>query len=263
MKLLGCFKIVPDLEQLAEEEWKPDEQGIIDTRFVRREWNCYDESLLELMLRARDQSARGETLEALTVSGTLQDGVIKTLYALGFDKVIRAGTCSGIVFSPYHTARLISSYCNAGQPDCLILGAQSSDEGSGMVPYLVAEMLGWPCVSGVMDFALEQDRGIVAEHMQFSKKMRRRMKAPCVLVVGNVPNTYLRIPTLKERLGASGRKVEEWGTDHVKEEKMEPQLVKLERKGQSRASIHLDVDDTEELVRRLYLEHIGGRMMDS
>ena len=53
------------------------------------------------------------------------------------------------------------------------------------------------------------------------------------------------------------------GTDHVKEEKMEPQLVKLERKGQSRASIHLDVDDTEELVRRLYLEHIGGRMMDS
>lgn len=40
-------------------------------------------------------------------------------------------------------------------------------------------------------------------------------------------------------------------------------LLKLERKGQSRASIHLDVDDTEELVRRLYLEHIGGRMMDS
>lgn len=51
------------------------------------------------MLRARNQSAKGETLEALTVSGTLQDGVIKTLYALGFDKVIRAGTCSGIVFS--------------------------------------------------------------------------------------------------------------------------------------------------------------------
>lgn len=263
MKLLGCFKIVPDLEQLAEEEWEPDGNGILETRFARKEWNCYDESLLELMLRARDQSARGETLEALTVSSTLQDGFVKTLYALGFDKVIRAGTCSKTLFSPYHTARLISGYCNAGLPDCLVFGIQSSDEGSGMVPYLVAEMLGWPCISGVMDFTLEQDGSIVAGHMQFSKNMRRRVKPPCVLAVGNVPNTYLRIPTLKDRLRASGRKAEEWGEDRVMGERMEPQLVKLERKRQSRASIHLDGDNTEELVRGLYLEHISGRMMDS
>lgn len=50
MKILGCFKVVPDYDLVAEEDWKPDEQLHIDTGYVKLLWNCYDEGALEMML---------------------------------------------------------------------------------------------------------------------------------------------------------------------------------------------------------------------
>ena len=35
MKILGCFKVVPDYDLVAEEDWKPDEQLHIDTGYVK------------------------------------------------------------------------------------------------------------------------------------------------------------------------------------------------------------------------------------
>ena len=52
MKILGCFKVVPDYDLVAEEDWKPDEQLHIDTGYVKLLWNCYDEGALEMMLKA-------------------------------------------------------------------------------------------------------------------------------------------------------------------------------------------------------------------
>ena len=35
MKILACFKIVPDLDLVAEEDWKAEEELRVDTGYVR------------------------------------------------------------------------------------------------------------------------------------------------------------------------------------------------------------------------------------
>ena len=39
MRLLGCFKAVPALELLREEDWVADDRQRVDTEYVKLEWN--------------------------------------------------------------------------------------------------------------------------------------------------------------------------------------------------------------------------------
>ncbi|MFR1053026.1 MAG: hypothetical protein ACLSFB_00470 [[Clostridium] scindens] len=50
MKILGCFKIVPDLDFIAQEDWMADGQFQVDTSYAKLLWNCFDEGALEMML---------------------------------------------------------------------------------------------------------------------------------------------------------------------------------------------------------------------
>ena len=56
MKILGCFKIVPDLDLIAEEDWTADDRLRVDTGYAKLLWNCFDEGALEMMLKLSDLS---------------------------------------------------------------------------------------------------------------------------------------------------------------------------------------------------------------
>lgn len=51
MKILGCFKVVPDLDLIVDEDWAVEGQLQIDAGYVKLVWNCFDEGALEMMLR--------------------------------------------------------------------------------------------------------------------------------------------------------------------------------------------------------------------
>ena len=102
MKILACFKIVPDLDLVAEEDWKADEELRVDTGYVRPIWNCFDESALEMMLKLSDLSEGFDVvyeLSALTVGKKKDESFLKTLYALGYSHGIRIEKEDGCLFS--------------------------------------------------------------------------------------------------------------------------------------------------------------------
>lgn len=204
MNILCCFKIVPDLDLLREEDWVADEQHQVEVGCVQTRWNCFDESALEMLLKLSDQSEGFNVvyhLRGLTIGTEICDRYLKTLYALGYEKAIRLEQEGDLRFCPDVIADAIAAYMNqAGDIDVVVLGKQSADGDNGQTPFLLAEYLGWPHIGQVTQIAPVDESFLKVRSITDEGEIEQIIKTPCVISVGNAPNTYLRVPTLKDRM---------------------------------------------------------------
>jgi electron transfer flavoprotein beta subunit len=213
MRILVSFKVTPDYEALRESDWAAGAaRGGVEARYVRRILGCFDEGALELALRLADTLAeRGGTsnLDALTVGGRATEPYLKTLLALGFDKAARVQTEAALDFVPAVTASIIAGHAvRAADRDLVLLGCRSDPGDSGTVPFLVAETLGWPCLTQVIEVeSLGGDRLRVICAAD-EGLLRVTLRLPCVLAVGNAIVSRLRVPTLQDRLARRSERVD-------------------------------------------------------
>jgi electron transfer flavoprotein alpha/beta subunit len=204
MKILVCFKVTPDYEALREADWATAGAGGVETRYARHILNCFDESALEMALRLSEAlAALGLTarLGALSIGGREAEPHLKTLQALGYGRVARVQPDADLDFAPAVIASLIAGYVSrADQSDLLLLGCRSGPGDSGTVPFLVAEALGWPCLTQVTEISPLTDDRVRVACMVDDGLLRLTVPLPCVLAVGNAVVSRLRVPTLKDRL---------------------------------------------------------------
>ncbi|UQZ90091.1 hypothetical protein C4J81_13115 [Deltaproteobacteria bacterium Smac51] len=214
MNVLVCFKAVPDLDSLHEQDWRSGDGSRPETRFVKTIINPLDESALELALKLRDNN--GDIgLTAMTIGDEKADAILKTLLALRFDEVKRLSVSSAPLFNPEAVAAVVAEQAG-GNYDLIIMGGQSADGANGATPLLVAEKLGWPCLTEVS--ALELNGGLITVESQCDDGcLRLEAKPPLVLAIGNAPSTYLRVPTLKDRMSLGKRPVEILALNDVSE----------------------------------------------
>ena len=207
MRILVSFKVTPDFEALRDADWAAaaDETAAgVETRYVRRVLNCFDESALEMALRlsaARAEQGVATALGALSVGGRETEPYLKTLLALGYERAARVEPEAALDFAPTVVASLIASYVQrVDHSDLLLLGCRSGPGDSGTIPFLVAETLGWPCLTQVIEIEpLPRERVRVA-CMVDDGLLRATVRLPCVLAVGNAIVSRLRVPTLTDRL---------------------------------------------------------------
>ena len=220
LRILVSFKVTPDFEALREADWlagaaagadEGEERGV-QTRYVRRVLNCFDESALEMALRLADaHTERGSatSLGALSVGGRETEPYLKTLLALGYERAARVEPEAALDFAPAVTASIIASFVRqADAPDLLLLGCRSGPGDSGTIPFLVAEALGWPCLTQVLEVEpLPGDRVRVA-CLADDGLLRATLRLPCVLAVGNAVVSQLRVPTLSDRLARKHARID-------------------------------------------------------
>jgi len=212
LRILVSFKVTPDFEALREADWlagaeddaAEDAAHGVETRYVRRVLNCFDESALEMALRladARAQRGSATSLGALSVGGKETEPYLKTLLALGYERAARVEPEAALDFAPAVVAALIAGYVRqVDHSDLLLLGCRSGPGDSGTVPFLLAEALGWPCLTQVLEVEpLPDDRVRVACLVDDGLR-RVTLRLPCVLAVGNAVVSQLRVPTLTDRL---------------------------------------------------------------
>jgi len=208
MRIAVGFKVTPDYEALRPSDWARASSDGLETRYVRRILDAYDEGALELALRLRDARAeRGlETgLAAFSVAGREADPFLKTLRALGYECAARvdatgAGASGGLDFAPAATAALVAACAQELGDDVLLLGCSSGPSDDGTIPFFVAEALARPCVTRVTEIAPEGADRLRVTFAADDGLVRATVRTPCVLAVGNALVSHLRVPTLRDRL---------------------------------------------------------------
>jgi len=210
-KMLVCFKTVPDLDMLLENDWPVEKSQHVTTKYARKIINPYDECSLELSLRYRDALAKSGdqvSLTALTIDNDSSSRTAKLLYALGFERVIRITSSEDDRFDSFGIAEKINHFMKTEGPyDFIILGIQSSVGDNSQVPFLLCEMAGMPCVQNVKSI-YPSSSGIEIVSQQDYLELIQIINPPVVLATGNVAKSYLRVPTLKEKLAVKNKDYE-------------------------------------------------------
>jgi electron transfer flavoprotein alpha/beta subunit len=247
LRILVAFKVTPDYEALREADWLEGAAGAVETRYVRRILNCFDEGALEMALRLSGAlSARGGSarLGAVSVGGREVEPYLTTLCALGYEQAARVEPEAALDFAPTVTAALIAAYVrHLGACDLLMLGCRAGPGDGGTVPFRVADALGWPCLTQVTAVEPLNERRLRVACMADDGLLRATVSLPCVLAVGNALVSRLRVPTLTDRLAHRERRIdvlaaEELGVDVAEGLSHEPcVLTALERIDRTRAGL--------------------------
>jgi len=256
MNILVCFNTVADVEMLADEDWVVDKQLRIDTTFLKPTLNSYDESALEIALTLSDASESVQVpveLTALTIAGSSADTILKTLNALPFTRVVRIDSHADLRFRPMAVASVLAQYVRQHAPqDALLLGRQTIIGENAKAHLLVAEMLGWPCITQAIRLEPVDANHLMVTGQTDDGQLRQRIQTPCVLSIGDAPNTYMRVPTLKDRLRYGKRPI---GTLAMRDFQLPDEteaLIDLEVIRHKRAGILIEGKSPEEKARKLY-----------
>lgn len=183
--------------------------GGADLSSARKMIDTHDEASLEMALRLRDAAAKEGneiSLTALTV-GDCESRFAKGLFALGYETIVNIPCHEDLTFRPERVAAAICNYVTAGaEIDVLLTGQQSSIGGNAATACLIAERLGIPCISNVID--MEYRGGTIRSTAQIDSGFRSAVvSVPAVYSVGNAVHPYLRIATLQKMLASAGRVV--------------------------------------------------------
>ena len=262
MDLLVCCKIVPDLDLLSDHDWVVPDHGRIDVSFVRTMVNPYDESALELALRAAEGAGPEPVrLSALSIGTRQADPALKTLLALRFDRVVRMEPGADLGFCPEAVAELIAGFVRERPQDALLMGQQSGEGDHGKTPFLVAERLGWPCVTEVIRVEAAPGRRLRITSRVDRGLLTQTLRPPCVLCVGNVAGSALRVPTLKDRMVHGQRPIERIPVEPDLESwKQDYALGTLTRIGHARAGRILRGLDAGALAGTLFDQWLQSRL---
>ena len=215
MRILDCFHTIADLDLLSEDDWISGSKSChIDTSYLKQILNCYDESALELSCRLRDTCATSGiscTCTATTVSDQSAKPFLERMIALGFADAALIQldeTASTEHLASERTAALLYSYINKQQSfDFIFTGTQSGDGSQGKVPFLLAEFLKMRCISNVIDIRPVSENSIFVASQHGTVICEETVTAPAILMIGNIAGTFLRVPTLRQRMQSKTQKI--------------------------------------------------------
>jgi len=189
-----CFKVQPDFDHVLEADWESFGPGS-DIRYAKQTFNCFDESSLEIALRLKDalhKDGHEIRLGAITLADSLQASVQRSLFAAGYDEILRIA--ARIEFSPAETGKRLAAHLAARTPDLVLLGKQAGYADTGMVPHYVARGLGYPLLAD-------------AENILWDGQ-RLSVETPAAVVIGNSPVAALRMSTLSQQLAAKTKQAQ-------------------------------------------------------
>jgi len=151
MRIAVCLKYVPDPGTIEVDPLT----GLIAADRLLYMLNPADESALELALRLRPPQG---TVTVFNVGPVEADRLLQEALAAGADAAVRVWDSAISSTKPMITTILLAAALRAAElPDLVLCGGHSVDRGSGTVPALLAEHLGWPVVTEVTQFEMQPD----------------------------------------------------------------------------------------------------------
>ena len=201
MKIAVCIKQVPT------REWQPrlrDDKTWIREQDVSYEMNEPDAYALEESLRLREKHG-GEVVVCSAGPARVQQ-VIREALARGADRAIHVEDDSLAAADAFVSADALASAMADEKFDLVLTGLQSDDQGHGQTGVVLAERLGIPHSTIIMEVQVDAGRLRVKRELEGGWFQWIAMPLPALLTIQSGIN-QLRYATLKGIMAAKKKKI--------------------------------------------------------
>jgi len=202
MNILVCIKQVPDMES----KFKVNSEGnwYNDADLAWR-MNEYDEFAVEQAVQLKEQVGDAD-LTVLSIGPDRVKEMMKKALAMGCDRGAHIADDDFFKKDPYEIASVIAEFAKDKGFDLIFTGMQSQDRGSGQVGVLVAEMLGLPSITTIVDFAYDGGQITAKRELEGGIKAIIKTMAPALVTCQLGLNTP-RYPTLPNIMKAKRKEL--------------------------------------------------------
>ena len=204
------MKIIVLMKQVANKDAvlriAPDEKWINEAD-VSQQTNESDGYALEEALRTREAKGEGEVV-VCTLGPQTAKTVIKDALARGADRAVHVVVDESKTLSPYQIARAIADAIREENADLIFTGLQSDDASYGQTGVILAELLGIPHATIV----IEVDRGSLGESLRVKRELESgwyqwfTYKLPALLTIQS-GISQIRYASLKGIMAAKKKEV--------------------------------------------------------
>ena len=194
MKILVCMKQVPQ----KDAPLKLNEAGTWIREDLSYEVNEPDAYALEEALRQKEK--HGGEVVVITSGPSRAQQVLREGLAKGADRAIHLEDPAFVGLDAFNTARAFAAAIKNEQFDLIFTGLQSDDYGYAQTGVILAELLGWPHATIIMDIQ-KSDGGGVSSGIRLKRELEAGfsqyvdMPLPAVLTIQSGINK-LRYATL-------------------------------------------------------------------
>ena len=202
MKLLVCIKQVPDMES----KFKANAAGnwYEETDLAWR-MNEYDEYAVEQAVQLKEQLGDAD-LTVLCIGPERVKETVKKALAMGCDRGVHIVDAESHRKDPFAIATLIANYAKEQAFDLIFTGMQSQDRGSAQVGVLVAEMLGIPSLTTLVEFNFKDGTVNAKRELEGGSKALVSCRTPALVTCQLGLNTP-RYPTLPNIMKAKKKEL--------------------------------------------------------
>lgn len=200
MRIAVLIKQVPD----TWDERRLDPAGRADRTVGEQVLDEIGERAVEVALLHRDAGLASEVVVVTMGPPSARDAVRRAL-AMGADRAVHLCDDRLAGADQVQTARALAAVLRAERADLIVCGEESSDGAGGVLPALLAELLGLPLLSGLGTVEASA-RAVTGTRVTEAGTVRLRAPLPAVVsVTGQVPEG--RFPTLRGVMAAKRKPV--------------------------------------------------------
>ncbi|EFE06753.1 electron transfer flavoprotein subunit beta/FixA family protein [Citrobacter youngae] len=258
MNILLAFKPEPDASMLAEKDWQTAARDTCgpDVSLLRCAIGADEQAAAALLLAQRGAGCE-MTLTALSIGDERALHWLRYFAALGFERQVLLEAAGDLRFAPSFIAGQLADWQRSHAAELIVTGCQSSEGQNGQTPFLLAEMLNWPCFTQVERFTLEPPF-VVVEQRTTSGIRRCRVRLPAVIAVRQCGEVAQPVPGMRQRLAAAKAEVVRRAV--TAEATPAVQCLRLTRPEQRRRAVIIEGATAQEKARTLWENHLRQRM---
>jgi electron transfer flavoprotein beta subunit len=201
LKILTTVKKVVDVELTINVDG-----GAIVEDGLQYVMNAWDENAVEAAVQLKENN-NAETTMVSIGGGEDNDKIIRRGYAMGIENGIQIDDPSLADADSSVFAKVLQKVFEKGDYDLVISGKQAQDTDNGQTGIILAENLGLPCVSNVVDIEVLDETHIKVSRLGDGGTEIVEVELPAVITVSDSINEP-RLPQMRGLMMAKKKKIE-------------------------------------------------------
>ncbi|HLH74797.1 MAG TPA: electron transfer flavoprotein subunit beta/FixA family protein [Chloroflexota bacterium] len=210
MHIVVLIKHVLDPEIPARAFRVDRRRKVPDVPRAAQTMSIFDGNALELALKLREQRSGDTKITAVTLGDRLATDVLRKALALTADAAVLISDSALDGLDSVGKARVLAAAVQKLAPvEIVIAGRQAADWEDGQVGGMLAEVLGWPCLSFVSQLTIS-DEAIQARREIDDGYQVYRLAGPTVLTATNSEHNVPRIAKVRDAMLAARKPITTW-----------------------------------------------------